>query len=190
MVRNQDIHPSIDDTKARENMTQSMNDTDAREGSKVGRALMRVLEWTEDGILYAISAVLIVAMVALLISAALEFVGSVGGDLRAGILSLLDSVLLVMMMVEIMGTISVSLRQHTLVPDQFLIIGLIAAIRRMLVITAEQTELLHEPETFKLVLWELALLGGLVIVLAGAIYLLHRTRTGSAKGAGAEDSKA
>ena len=140
--------------------------------------LMRGLEKVEDAIHYAISVVLIVAMVALLISASIEFAGSVGGDLRMGTLRLLDSVLLVMMLVEILGTISVSLRQRTLVPDQFLIIGLIAAIRRVLVITAEQTELLHEPETFKLVLWELLLLGVLVIVLAGAIYLLHRTRIG------------
>jgi uncharacterized membrane protein (DUF373 family) len=139
---------------------------------------MGILERIEDGIHYAISAVLIVAMVALLISATIEFAGSVGGDLRVGTLRLLDSVLLVMMLVEILGTISVSLRQHTLVPDQFLIIGLIAAIRRVLVITAEQTELLHDPETFQLILWELLLLGVLVIVLSVAIYLLHRTRTG------------
>lgn len=138
--------------------------------------LMRSLEFVEDVIHYAISAVLIVAMVALLISASTEFVRTLGGDLKSGTLRLLDSVLLVMMLVEILGTISISLRQHTLAPEQFLIIGIIAAIRRMLVITAEQTELLHEPETFKLVLWELLLLGMLVIVLSGAIYLLHRTQ--------------
>ena len=157
-----------------------MSDSDAKgSSSSLNPLLMSILERVEDGIHYAISAVLIVAMVALLISASIEFAGSVGGDLKAGTLRLLDSVLLVMMLVEILGTNSVSLRQHTLVPDQFLIIGLIAAIRRVLVITAEQTELLHEPETFKLVLWELLLLGVLVIVLAGAIYLLHRTRVGS-----------
>jgi uncharacterized membrane protein (DUF373 family) len=171
-----------------------MGDNGAQKDS-IDDILMRILERVESGIHYAISAVLIVAMVALLISASLEFAGTVGGDLRAGTLRLLDSVLLVMMIVEILGTISVSLRQHTLVPDQFLIIGLIAAIRRMLVITAEQTELLHEPETFTLVLWELLLLGVLVIVLAGAIYLLHRTRTGSGRptvephGAEAPDQK-
>lgn len=143
---------------------------------KIGDALMRLLGTVEDGILYAISAALILAMIALLISSVVSFVGAFGGDLRSGTLELLDSVLLVMMLVEILGTISMSLRQHTLVPDQFLIIGLIAAIRRMLVITAEQTELLSHPDTFQLLLWELALLGGLVIILAGAIYLLHRIR--------------
>lgn len=138
--------------------------------------LMRFLGTVEDAIHYAISVVLIVAMVALLISASIQFVQALGGDLREGTLRLLDSVLLVMMLVEILGTISESLRQHTLNPEQFLIIGLIAAIRRVLVITAEQTEFLHEPQTFTLVLWELLLLGVLVIVLAGAIYLLHRIR--------------
>jgi uncharacterized membrane protein (DUF373 family) len=135
----------------------------------------------EDLIYYAISAVLVVATGALLVSASIQWVGSLsaatgawGVDLRDGTLTLLDNVLLVMMLVEILSTISISLRQHVLAPQQFLIIGLIAAVRRMLVITAEQTELLHEPETFQLLLWELLLLGVLVIVLSGAIYLLHK----------------
>lgn len=136
--------------------------------------LHRLLSFVEDLIYYAISAVLVVATAALLVSAAIQWIGSLGVDLRAGTLSLLDNVLLVMMLVEILSTISISLRQHVLAPQQFLIIGLIAAVRRMLVITAEQTELLHEPETFQLLLWELLLLGVLVIVLSSAIYLLHR----------------
>jgi uncharacterized membrane protein (DUF373 family) len=149
----------------------------------MGRMLMRLLGNVEDTILYAISAVLIVAMVALLIWASAQFVQSMGGDLRAGTLRLLDSVLLVMMMVEILSTISVSLRLHTLAAEQFLIIGIIAAIRRVLVITAEQTELLHDPDIFRLVLYELALLGLLVLILAGAIYLLHRSRSTQCSGA-------
>ncbi|HSJ54113.1 MAG TPA: phosphate-starvation-inducible PsiE family protein [Anaerolineae bacterium] len=148
--------------------------------------LHRMLTVVEDLIYYAISAVLVVATAALLVSASIQWVSSLGVDLRAGTLALLDNVLLVMMLVEILSTISISLRQHVLAPQQFLIIGLIAAVRRMLVITAEQTELLHEPETFELLLWELLLLGVLVIVLSGAIYLLHkvpeRSEVGRARG--------
>ena len=40
----------------------------------------------------------------------------------------------------------------------------------------EQTEFLQHPDTFRLILWEWPLLGGLVLVLAGTIYLLYRTR--------------
>jgi len=149
-------------------------DPDASLASYDASPLHRLLSFVEDLIYYAISAVLVVATAALLVSAAIQWIGSLGVDLRAGTLSLLDNVLLVMMLVEILSTISISLRQHVLAPQQFLIIGLIAAVRRMLVITAEQTELLHEPETFQLLLWELLLLGVLVIVLSSAIYLLHR----------------
>ena len=146
------------------------------EADNTGALLHRLLILVEDLIYYAISAVLVVATEALLVSASIQWVGSLSVDLRAGTLALLDNVLLVMMLVEILSTVSISLRQHVLAPQQFLIIGLIAAVRRMLVITAEQTELLHEPETFQLLLWELLLLGVLVIVLSGAIYLLHRVR--------------
>jgi len=149
--------------------------------------LHRLLTIVEDMIYYAISAVLVVATAALLVSASIQWVGSLGVDLRAGTLTLLDNVLLVMMLVEILSTISISLRQHVLAPQQFLIIGLIAAVRRMLVITAEQTELLHEPETFQLLLWELLLLGVLVIVLSSAIYLLHKVPERSEAGRGRND---
>lgn len=146
-----------------------------RPGS-VADLLSRSLRLGEDVIYYAIATVLVVATAALLISASIQFVQSLGSDLRQGTLNLLDNVLLVMMLVEILSTINISLRQHVLAPEQFLIIGLIAAVRRMLVITAEQTEFLQHPETFQLMLWELLLLGLLVIVLSGAIWLLHRVR--------------
>jgi uncharacterized membrane protein (DUF373 family) len=138
--------------------------------------LTRGLLSVEDIIYFAIAAVLVVATAALLVSASYNFVLTLGGDLREGTIRLIDSVLLVMMLVEILGTINISLRQHILAPEQFLIIGIIAAVRRMLIITAEQTEFLNHPETFQLILWELLLLGGLILVLAVAVYLLRRAR--------------
>ena len=41
------------------------------------------------------------------------------------------------MIVEILYTLQVSFREHTLVAEPFLIVGLIAAIRRVLILTAE-----------------------------------------------------
>jgi len=48
-----------------------------------------------------------------------------------------DDVLLVMMTMEIVYTVTLSLQSHKLVAEPFLVIGIIAAIRRTLVITAE-----------------------------------------------------
>jgi Phosphate-starvation-inducible E family len=44
------------------------------------------------------------------------------------------------MVVELLYTVQVSFREHTIVPEPFLIVGLVAVIRRILVITAETTE--------------------------------------------------
>ena len=45
-----------------------------------------------------------------------------------------------MMTMEIVYTVAISLEAHALVAEPFLIIGAIAAIRRMLVITATSTK--------------------------------------------------
>jgi uncharacterized membrane protein (DUF373 family) len=49
---------------------------------------------------------------------------------------LLDRMLLILMIVELLYTVQVSFREHTLVPEPFLIVGLIAVTRRILVVTA------------------------------------------------------
>ena len=91
-------------------------------------------------------------------------------------IEVLNSVLLVMMTMEIVYTVAISLEAHALVAEPFLIIGMIAAIRRMLVITATSTEDEHgNLEAFRNTLFELALLVMIVIAMAVAIYILRRS---------------
>jgi hypothetical protein len=89
----------------------------------------------------------------------------------------LDVMLLVLMMVELAYTVTVSLRGTVLAAEPFLIVGLIAVIRRMLVITigdvnggalpAGSAGLGAQPI-------ELGILTGVVLVLVGSIVLLRR----------------
>jgi len=58
------------------------------------------------------------------------------GEVRIVSVELLSALLLVVM--EILHTIGMSIRERALVPEPFLIVGLIASIRRILVLTAEQ----------------------------------------------------
>src|ERR1700731_3173451 len=53
----------------------------------------------------------------------------------------LDKILLVLLVVELLYTVQVSFREHALVPEPFLLVGLISAIRLVLVLTAEHDEL-------------------------------------------------
>lgn len=136
-----------------------------------------IFSWLEDLIYYAIAASLVVAALTSLVSAGFRFMQTIGGDLFESVVGLLDALLLVMMLVEILHTINISLRQHVLSSEPFLVVGLIAAVRRMLVITAEQSRLMERLEVFRLILVEMLLLGVLILVLAAAIYILHRSRS-------------
>jgi uncharacterized membrane protein (DUF373 family) len=95
---------------------------------------------------------------------------------------LIDRLLLVLMLVEILNTVQASIRTRTLVCEPFLIVGLIACIRRILVITLETSQItrpegwqIEQLPRFQASMLELGVLGGLVIVLIGSIYVIRLT---------------
>ena len=88
-------------------------------------------------------------------------------------IEILNTILLVMMTMEIVYTVAISLKSHTLNAEPFLIIGTIAAIRRMLVITATSTDIEDKAEVFHNTLVELGLLAATVIAMTVAIFILR-----------------
>ncbi len=136
-----------------------------------------ILRAAEDVVLTLI-AVMLVALAVLLLG--MSAAGMVR-DMRAGTLAnagieVLNSILLVMMIMEIVYTVTRSLESHLLVAEPFLIIGAIAAIRRMIVITAESTNIqLTNPEAFRSLLMELALLAVIVVSMAFAVWIMRRS---------------
>jgi hypothetical protein len=97
------------------------------------------------------------------------------GEVSSRVVGLLDRILLILMIVEILYTVQVSFREHTLIPEPFLIVGLIAATRRILLLTAEFSKLLEQGETaFRNAMWELGLLTMMVLVLVISVVLLRR----------------
>ena len=143
-----------------------------------------ILRSAESVVLTLIAAVLVVLAVLLL---GMSVTGMVR-DMSAGTLGnagieVLNSILLVMMIMEIVYTVTRSLESHLLVAEPFLIIGAIAAIRRMIVITAESTNIqLTNPEVFRSLLMELALLAGIVVSMAAAVWILRRSNVGNSSG--------
>src|SRR3981189_485528 len=57
------------------------------------------------------------------------------------VVEVIDRLLVVFMLVEILHTVRISIRSHILVTEPFLIVGLIATIRRILVITLNAANL-------------------------------------------------
>jgi hypothetical protein len=89
-------------------------------------------------------------------------------------LKALDSLLLVLMIVELLHTIRLFLVEHLLVAEPFLIVALIAGVRRMLILTTEASQYIQtKPEKFRMALLEMALIMVSFLAIAWAIVLLR-----------------
>lgn len=142
----------------------------------VNRWIARGFSRVEDVVYVGLAVILAASAVVLLVDGAVAFVSAVvERALPAQVVALLDRILLILMIIEILYTVQVSLREHTLVPEPFLVIGLIAGIRRLLVLTAEVSEMLAGGGTlFRNAMIELGLLTVMVVALVASLAVLRR----------------
>ena len=130
-----------------------------------------------EDITYIGLGVLLAAGALILLGAAAWFLYNsiFSGEIRENIVDVLDQILLILMVLEVLYTVQVSFREHTLSPEPFLVVGLIAAVRRVLIITAE----FSKPEevleaVFRNAMMELGLLTVLILSLVFSLHFLKR----------------
>ena len=130
----------------------------------------------EDVVYIGLGVVLAASSIVLLVTGAIDFGQNLlSGSFGQQIVSLLDRILLVLLFVELLYTVQVSFREHTIVAEPFLLVGLIAAIRRVLVLTAEFAEIADkEEEVFKHFIYEMGALTLLIVALVVSLYLLRQ----------------
>jgi phosphate starvation-inducible membrane PsiE len=132
----------------------------------------------EDVIYVGLGLLLAFGAGALLILAVLTVFRSVGQIAgQAMVLDLLDRSLLILMFVELLYTVQVSFRSHVLRPEPFLVVGLIAAVRRILVVTAEFAHMMEKSDAvFHRAMLEVGLLTLMVMALVFGLWLLRRSQ--------------
>ena len=148
------------------------------------RATANAFHYVENTVLAALGALLSVAALLALGAAGRHLWDALTGwNTGSAVFSVIERMLLVFMLVEILHTIRASMQSHTLTCEPFLIVALIASVRRMLVITLESSEASREitwtaqtEMVFRSTMLELGVLGALSLVMVGAIYLLRRSR--------------
>jgi hypothetical protein len=135
----------------------------------------------EDVVYIGLAVLLAASAAVLLVGGAVDFVRHVlASALPEHVVAVLDRILLILMIVEVLYTVQVSFREHALVPEPFLIVGLIAAIRRVLVLTAEFSTLIEKGETaFRNAMIEMGLLTVMIVALVGSLLMLRRRAPGA-----------
>jgi hypothetical protein len=128
------------------------------------------------GILLSVTALLALGSAALLL---LEGMRDWRGT--SAIFLIVDRLMFVLMLIEILHTVRGSVRSGALTPEPFLIVGLIASIRNVLVITLKSSGVTSEGHPlvegemlFRASIVELGVLGALILIFVVSIYLLRR----------------
>ena len=148
----------------------------ARARPAVRERIAQAFTQVEDVLYVGIGVVLAAGAVGLLINAAVTFARSIGaGAIGGSVVAVLDQLLLILMMIEILYTVQVSFREHVLVPEPFVLVAMIAAVRRMLVLTAEFGKLMAEGEAvFRYAMIELGLLTVMTGVMVACLVGLRK----------------
>jgi uncharacterized membrane protein (DUF373 family) len=130
----------------------------------------------EDVVYIGLGILLAASAAVLLVAGAIQFGRSLlAGSFPASAVELLDRILLILMIVELLYTVQVSFREHALVPEPFLVVGLIAATRRILILTAEVATMIEKGEAvFRNAMIELGLLTLLIVAMVVSLVLLRR----------------
>lgn len=132
-----------------------------------------LIERLEEGIYLVVAVLLAVAAVLLLVSAGQSALQELQAarDPYVIVLTVLDKGLVLLMVAELLHTLRITVRERGLAAEPFLIVGLIAGIRRVLILTAQtDTSFQWNPEGIQLLI-----LVGLILVMAIAIGIWRRS---------------
>jgi uncharacterized membrane protein (DUF373 family) len=170
---------------------------DASHPSRVAHLGERALRVAEDGIYVAVAVLLVAGALVLLVDAGSELLtvtglSGVGGEDNAdsAVLIMLDRLLLVFVLVELIFAVRTTLKRREIAAEPFLIVGIIASIKEIIVLSVEAANVVEgkptnensgDPGQFAL---QFGLLGLLVLVLAGAAVLLRVKENSPKEGEG------
>jgi uncharacterized membrane protein (DUF373 family) len=126
-----------------------------------------ILEHAQDVVTVTVGIVLIVLAAVVLVSGIVDFLDGSSGSISLAAPILVDRVLLVLILVEIVHTVVLSLRSHRLVAQPFIVVGLVAVIRRILFVLTPGNEV-------KVSTSELALLIAMVAVFVAGLIAVSR----------------
>jgi uncharacterized membrane protein (DUF373 family) len=138
--------------------------------------ITKVFRLVEDVIFVGLGVLLAGCALYLLGTTAVSFVQHLSASAFDGraVVELIEQLLLILLVVEILYTVQVSFREHTLAPEPFLLIGLIAGVRRVLVITAELAEVGKlAGDMFRNLMIELGVLTALIVALVASVMMLR-----------------
>ena len=142
----------------------------AHQENIISRGTTRGLHIAED-IVYALTAfILVTGSLIVLAYTVYKFSVDVNDGVKKAIETALSSLLIVFILVELLSAVREAIAEHTLVAEPFLLVGILAAIKEMVVVATFRIETQKPSDTAL----KIGLLAGVVVALAVATFILRR----------------
>ena len=141
------------------------------EERRLAAASDRLLALAEDGVYGLVGILLAITAGVVLVETGYHLVQDVDAGAKQAVLQALDGLLTVFILLELLAGLRATLTEHKLVAEPFLIVGIIASIRGIIILGLEVRE--KKGEAFDDAMTEMGVLGLLVVALAVANWLVR-----------------
>jgi LPXTG-motif cell wall-anchored protein len=126
-----------------------------------------------EGVVYAVVGVLLVlAAVCTLVAVGWELVQHLDEGTLDAVTGALDGMLLVFILVELLGAVRATVRERKLVAEPFLVVGIIASIKEIVVVSLKAGD--QKGEAFTDSMTAIAVLAGVTLLLGLTSFLVRR----------------
>ena len=133
-----------------------------------------MLSLAEDVVYVGIAILLFLGAVVLLVVAGDQLLDVFDDFGSSPVVEVLDTLLLVFIVVELLSAVRTTLSERYLVAEPFLIVGIIASIKEIVVLSVKAAESIGSGAPFRDQLWEIGVLGVVVVLLGATAWLLRR----------------
>ena len=132
-----------------------------------------MLEAVEKVVYLGIAVLLAVASGVLLAVAAKDLTDVFDDFGTKPVVEALDTLLLLFILVELLSAVRITIAKRDLVAEPFLLVGIIASIKEIVVLSVKAAESIGDGQSFSDQLWEIAVLGVVVLLLGVTAWMLR-----------------
>ncbi len=135
----------------------------------------RVLRIAEN-VVYSFAGVLLAGGAVIVLGAVTWHLAvDVAKGVEKGVTTALDGLLLVFILLELLAGVRATMKEKKLVAEPFLIVGIIASIKEIVILTLESKEIYDtDNAAFDNAMIEIGVLAGVILLLSFASYLVRR----------------
>lgn len=148
------------------------------------------LSLIEDIVYIGIAVFLLASALVLLYVAGVDLFDFFDDGTETPIIEVLDTLLLLFIVVELLSAVRVTITRRELVAEPFLLVGIIASIKEIVVLSVKAAEEVGTGDQFRDQMWEIGVLGAIVLLLGATAWLLRVKEREPSEGRGAEEASA